>query len=127
MIILPERRNPAQSVTPMIASLQNAPPNNQRTNTPTFIARPEGVSRNYGEIRGLNLGSQRDERKPMAKSGYQSMNSKAGWTLALAGLLVLTVMRTLDMLIVLLPLAALLAYTISWIGRPHRKVTASLE
>jgi hypothetical protein len=45
------------------------------------------------------------------------MNSTAGWTLALACLLLLAILGKLDMLVVLIPLAALLAYSLSWVGR----------
>jgi hypothetical protein len=46
-------------------------------------------------------------------------NSKSGWTFALIGLLVLAAMRRLDMLVILIPLAAVLAYGFLWAGHRH--------
>jgi hypothetical protein len=45
-------------------------------------------------------------------------NSKAGWFLVLAGLVLLV--GKLDLLVILIPAAALLAYSFAWLGRGHR-------
>lgn len=55
------------------------------------------------------------------------MNSKAGWTLVLAGILLLAALGKLDMLLVSLPLAAVVACTVSWIDRGHTGVTTGLK
>ena len=55
------------------------------------------------------------------------LSQSAAWTLILGGLVLLVVIGQLDLLVVLIPTAAVLAYGISWIFQSKRQVTNSLK
>ena len=52
---------------------------------------------------------------------------KLGWTIALAGLLLLGTLNKLALLVVLVPVAALLAFVMLWLCRKPRGVTQGLK
>jgi hypothetical protein len=55
------------------------------------------------------------------------LSRSAAWTLILGGFGLLVVMGKLDLLVVLIPSAAVLAYGISWIFQGKRQATNSLK
>jgi hypothetical protein len=55
------------------------------------------------------------------------LSQSATWTLILGGFVLLVVVGKLDLLVVLIPTAAVLAYGISWILQGKRQVTNSLK
>jgi hypothetical protein len=55
------------------------------------------------------------------------INSKAGWTLILGAFLLLAVAGKLDLLVVLIPTAAVLAYGITRFPHDKISVTSSLK
>jgi len=55
------------------------------------------------------------------------LSQSAALTLILGGLVLLVVIGQLDLLVVLIPTAAVIAYGISWIFPGKRRVTNSLE
>jgi hypothetical protein len=57
----------------------------------------------------------------------QKLSQSATWTLILGGFALLVAMGKLDLLVVLIPTAAVLAYGISWIFQGKRPVTNSLK
>lgn len=54
-------------------------------------------------------------------------SARFGWTLALAGFLLLLAIGKLDLLIVLLPMATLVACGFLWIVHRHQNVTHGLK
>ena len=54
-------------------------------------------------------------------------NAKFGWILTLAGILLLIVIGRLDLLVVLIPTAAVLAFGVLWFGHKHHGVTHGLK
>ena len=57
----------------------------------------------------------------------KKLSQSAAWTLILGGFVFLVVLGQLDLLVVLIPTAAVIAYGISWIFPGKRRVTNSLE
>ena len=57
----------------------------------------------------------------------EKLSQSATWSLILAGLVLLAAMGKLDLLVVLIPTAAVLAYGISWIFQGKRPETNSLK
>ena len=53
--------------------------------------------------------------------------TKIGWMLAAAGAFLLVTTGKLDLLIVLIPAAAMLAYGFLWVGHKHGNVTTGLK
>jgi hypothetical protein len=54
-------------------------------------------------------------------------NSKFGWAMALAGLLLLLAFDKLALLLVLIPAATILAFGVLWLGPRSRGVTQGLK
>jgi hypothetical protein len=54
-------------------------------------------------------------------------NSKFGWAIALAGLLLLLAFDKLALLLVLIPAATLLALGVLWLGHKSHRVTQGLK
>jgi hypothetical protein len=57
----------------------------------------------------------------------KKLSQSAAWTLILGGLVLLVVIGQLDLLVVLIPTAAVIAYGISWIFQAKRPVTNGLK
>jgi hypothetical protein len=69
-----------------------------------------------------------DPLKPFRRMNMDTKASQsATWTLILGGFALLVAMGKLDLLVVLIPTAAVLAYGISWVFRGKRRATNSLE
>ena len=54
-------------------------------------------------------------------------NSKFGWAIAMAGLLLLLAFDKLALLLILIPAATILAFGILWLGDRPRGVTQGLK
>ena len=57
----------------------------------------------------------------------KKLSQSAAWTLILSGFVFLVVIGQLDLLVVLLPTAAVIAYGISWIFQGKRPVRNGLK
>ena len=57
----------------------------------------------------------------------QKLSQSAAWTLVLGGFVFLVVIGQLDLLVVLIPTAAVIAYGISWIFQGKRPGTNGLK
>jgi hypothetical protein len=69
-----------------------------------------------------------DPRKPFRRMKMDTkLSQSATWTPILGGLVLLVVVGKLDLLVVLIPTAAVLAYGISWVFQSKRQVTNSLK
>jgi hypothetical protein len=69
-----------------------------------------------------------DPGKPLRRMKMdQKLSQSATWTLILVGCALLVAMGKLDLLVVLIPTAAVLAYGISWIFQGKRPETNSLK
>jgi hypothetical protein len=47
-------------------------------------------------------------------------NCNLGWALVIAGVVVLAAKNDLNLLVILLPVATVLAYSFTWLARGHR-------
>jgi hypothetical protein len=57
----------------------------------------------------------------------KKLSQSAAWTLILGGVVLLVVIGQLDLLVVLIPTAAVIAYGISWIFQGKRPVRNGLK
>ena len=57
----------------------------------------------------------------------KKLSQSAAWTLILGGFVLLVVVGQLDLLVVLIPTAGVIAYAISWIFQGKRPVTNGIK